>query len=687
MNLDTPIELLTSVGKITAKRLKLLGLDTVQDLIFHFPFRYEDYSEVKPIKDLVAGDVVSVRAKIELIANRRSWKKKKMLTEVIVNDDTGSLKVLWFNQPYITKSLQAGDQVMLSGKVSVDNYGTTMVAPQYEKVRANVPTYNTGRMVPVYSLTAGVTEKQLRFLLKQCLPIIKNFQEILPVDFVKENGFISLAEALENIHFPRSDDMREKAEERLKFDEMFLIQLKIQKYRHELDEGEALKVRFLEKQTVDFVKKLPFELTDDQKKSSWEIIKDLEKGRPMNRLLEGDVGSGKTVVASLAILNVILSGYKAVLMAPTEILAVQHYNGLLKLFEGTKARIGLLTRTRKDIDGEKSTPKKMLTALESGEVDLVIGTHAVIQDKVKIKDLGLVIVDEQHRFGVKQRKSLTQKGEGDLTPHFLSMTATPIPRSLSLALYGDLDLSIINSMPKGRKPIITKYVTEDKRLQAYDFIKKQIKEGRQVFVVCPLIDPSDNFGFKSVTEEYEKLNEIVFPDLSIALLHGKLKAGDKTQVMQDFLDKKYDIVVSTSVIEVGVDVANATTMFIEGADRFGLSQLHQFRGRVGRGEHQSYCFLFTDNTSPLIKKRLEYFEKCGNGFDLAEKDLELRGSGQMYGTLQSGFPDVHIADLSDVNTIKKAQKYASLFWEKYELGDYEELRKLLEGKDVDYHFE
>jgi ATP-dependent DNA helicase RecG len=682
MNLNTPISALTRVGKTTAARLKNLGISTVEDLIFYFPFRYDDFSLVKKISELIPDESVTVRGKIQLIANRRSWRKRKILTEALINDDSGSLKVIWFNQPFLIKALTVGDEVFLSGKL--DEARLQMNSPDYEKVRLN--TVHTARLVPIYHLTEGVTQKQLRFLLSQAIQFIREVKEYLTPTIIREYNFFNLTQALNEIHFPSSLTSAAEAKRRLQFDELFLIHLAIQKIRKYLGENKAVSIKFLEKQTKDFVAELPFKLTNAQKKCSWEILRDVEKGVPMNRLLEGDVGSGKTLVAALAMLNVILNGYKVIMMAPTEILAIQHYKTLSKVFAKQKFSIVLFTGSERLLAGEKLTKMKMLKALKKGEFDLAVGTHALIQEGVKINELGLVVVDEQHRFGVSQRKLLVRNDKSkDYLPHFLSMTATPIPRTLMLTLYGDLDLSIIDEMPLGRKPITTKIVYEQERLRAYEFIREQIKSGRQAFVICPLIDPSDKLGVKSVKQEFEKLSRDVFPDLKIGLMHGRLKSKEKDQVMNDFVQKKLDILVSTSVIEVGIDVANATVMMIEGADRFGLAQLHQFRGRVGRGAHQSYCLLFCENGSFEIAKRLKYMEELRDGFLLAEKDLELRGAGEIYGTRQSGLPDLKIADLMDVKMVSAAQLEAKAVIENNEITP--ELERELEKLKVSMHFE
>lgn len=665
MDLQTPIKQLTRVGKITAGRLAKLGLHTVEDLIFYFPFRYEDFRTIVKINDLQPEAVVTVRGKIELIANRRSFRTRKNVTEAIVADDSGQLKVVWFNQPFLIKTLKQGDEIFLAGKVSGDDFAAQMISPIYERVairsfapHGDKPTH-TARIVPIYPLTAGVTEKQLRFLVKQTLPAVRQMKDYLPPELLARADFLKLSEALEQIHFPSDEELLARAKKRLGFDELFLIQLQVQKNRQALAESSAPAIKFLQKPTKEFVKSLPFELTASQRQVSWEILQDLEKSRPMNRLMQGDVGSGKTATAAIGILSVILNGYKVVVMAPTEILAQQHFETFQKLFAKNNFKITILTRGSKFVGDEKLSPKKMLEIVNAGEFDLLVGTHALIQEKIKIPDLGLVVIDEQHRFGVKQRKDLARSKQQDFAPHFLSMTATPIPRTLALTVYGDLDLSVINQMPVGRKPIITKVVDESNRTKAYDFMRKELQKGRQAFVICPLIDPSDILGYKSAKQESEFLAKEIFPDLKIGLMHGKLKSAAKEITMEKFRNKEIDILVSTSVVEVGVDIPNAAIMMIEGADRFGLAQLHQFRGRVGRAEHQSYCFLFSSNNNPVAMKRLKYLETCADGFSLAEKDLESRGAGEIYGSQQSGLPEFKMANLSDSATIALAQKEAN----------------------------
>ncbi|MDP2753735.1 MAG: ATP-dependent DNA helicase RecG, partial [Nitrospirota bacterium] len=484
---------------------------------------------------------------------------------------------------------------------------------------------------------------------------------------------LNLASAIAKIHFPKTTADIDRARERLAFNEFFLIQLQSQLIRRDALKSVSAKVEFKEAETKKFVDSLPFKLTDAQRKAAWEILRDMGEDKPMSRLLEGDVGSGKTVVAVIAMLNAALGGMQSVLMAPTEILARQHYETICRLLEGWNIKVGLLTRAMKRVNYElrimnygldkKDKNKNSLFIIHNS--DIIIGTHALIQEKIKFKNLALAIIDEQHRFGVEQRKALILKSGGARTvPHLLSMTATPIPRSLALALYGDLDVSVIDEMPANRKKVLTYIVPEAKRESAYKFIRGQIKQGRQVFVICPLIDISDKLGVKSVKAEFEKLDKKIFPDLKIGFLHGRMVAREKEEIMWDFLDNKIKILVSTSVVEVGVDVPNATVMMIESADRFGLAQLHQFRGRVGRSEHQSYCFLFAGERdfeilpSDKTMKRLQALVNCHNGFELAKMDLKFRGPGEAYGTAQKGFPELKIASLFDYQLMKQARDAA-----------------------------
>lgn len=669
VSLDTPIFQITRVGKKTAQRLESIDIKTVNDLLLYFPYRYEDYSQNLSIKNLKIGDKASIVGQIEFIQNKRSFRRRMYVTEALVSDNTGEMKVIWFNKPFIGKNLKVGDKISLAGKVEGDYTGFQMNSPIYEKINSSGLIHTQG-IIPIYHLTYNLTQKQIRFLIKQVIILADQIKEWLPAEIIKRQSLLTLNEAIKKIHFAKDLKEVEQARKRLAFNELFLVQLRSQIIKNELEKANAPKIIFKEKETKEFVNSLPFSLTAAQKKSAWEILQELNSNKPMSRLLEGDVGSGKTIVAVLAMINVFLNKKQSALMAPTEVLAKQHFDTICKLMVNYNVSVGLITRNHQIMNKKEKIVNNIRKNHNSLFVihnsDIIIGTHSLIQEKISFKNLALAIIDEQHRFGVEQRKLLISKAGCKFTPHLLSLTATPIPRTLALALYGDLNLSIINQMPSGRKPILTKVVPEEKRVAAYDFIRKQVKEGRQVFVICPLIDISDKLGVKSVKEEYIKLNEVIFPDLEIAMLHGKLKAEEKEKIMQKFKANQIKIVVSTSVIEVGIDMPNATIMMIEGADRFGLAQLHQFRGRVGRGEYQSYCFLFTESKSENTKKRLVAMEKYNDGFALSKIDLKFRGPGELYGINQSGFPELKIASLFDYGLIKQT---------------HEEIKKLLK-KDI-----
>jgi ATP-dependent DNA helicase RecG len=669
MKLSSPLTQLKGVGDSLAKRLNLLGLNQTEDLLWYFPYRYEDFTHSTKIKDLLPDTAANVIGQIELIENRRAHHRKMYVTEALINDGTETLKVIWFNQPFIGKTLHVGDTVSLAGKAE-DQGVLTMISPVYEKVSSSALIHTAG-LIPIYHRTEKISEKQLRFLISQVIDLSKNLPDPLPSETIEKLKLLPLSEAIKLIHFPKKWEDVEAARRRLAFDELFLLQLKSQLIKKERDKATAEVINFKEKDTKDFVDSLPFKLTDDQRQAAWTILGDLGQKKPMARLLNGDVGSGKTVVAIIALLNVALNNKQGVLMAPTEILAQQHFNTISEMLADLPLRIALLTNSYRLLNNTKSPansalPEKksgaraaILKMIKAGEIDIIIGTHALIQEEVKFKNLALAVIDEQHRFGVGQRKELMQKsGHQDLTPHLLSMTATPIPRSLALAIFGDLDISVIKQMPVGRQPIMTKIVPEEKRADAYNFIRQQINAGRQAFVVCPLIEESDLGGVKSVKEEFAKLDRAVFPEIKMAALHGKMKAKDKEEIMRGFLNNENKILVSTSVIEVGVDIPNATIMMIEGADRFGLAQLHQFRGRVGRGGSQSYCFLFPSSYNPHTNERLAALEKTNDGFALAQIDLKQRGSGEIFGTAQSGFPELKIATLWDYELMQQAQTEA-----------------------------
>lgn len=671
MDFSTPISELTRVGKTIDKRLEVLGIRTAQDLLYYFPFRYEDYRQIVPISQLRDGELVTVCGQVELVGNKRSFKSRKTITEALVSDKTGSLRLVWFNQPFLIKSIKVGDMVYFSGKVKSDMLGPQLVNPVYEKTAlGEKESVHTARLVPMYPLTHGLTQKQIRFLINQTLPLADKAPEWLPADVLEQFDLAPLTSALRGIHFPHDERELKISTDRLKFDELFLVHMKAELSKKERGSLRAQAVVFKEEEVKKFVASLSFTLTRTQKIAAWEILQDINKNIPMNRLVSGDVGSGKTVVAAISLYTVFLNGGQGVLMAPTEILAQQHFYSLQKLFSNTDLKISLLTGSV-----SKKERKNIVQGIVDGSIDIMVGTHALLTEDVSFKNLNLVVVDEQHRFGVTQRKLIKEKSFSKRlgkSAHFLSMTATPIPRSLALMIYGDLEVSIINELPPGRKKIITRLVETLNRDKAYGFIREQVAQGRQVFVVCPAIEApleevgevkitmSNNTEKKSVMSEYEKLSKKIFPDLRIGYLHGKLKSDEKKQIMATFKEGKIDLLVSTSVIEVGVDIPNASVMMIEGAENFGLAQLHQFRGRVGRSSYQSYCLLFTASRSNKSLERLKFFETENDGFKLAEKDLELRGPGEVYGTEQSGEMNLRLAKLTDQELIKKCREAAKM---------------------------
>jgi len=685
MNFSTLVQELPRIGPQYQKKLKKLGIKTVRDLLFHFPHRYEDFSEIIPISNIRLKEQICIQGKILEIENNRTWKRRMILTQALIQDQSGAIKVIWFNQPYLVNALKSGDFVCLAGKLALRKGETYLSNPIHEKIpnpKFQIPNpslTHTGRLIPVYPETEGLSSKWLRFIIKPLLVGFKNKNlDSLPRKIIKDKKLMPLEKALWQIHFPDSIKLATAAKKRFSFEELFLIQLLILRERMKFAKEKSIAIPLNLKIIQSFIRKLPFKLTDSQKKSTWQILKDMEKPKPMNRLLEGDVGSGKTIVAAIAALNIAKAGYQTVFMAPTEILSKQHFQNLSQLFKNSHISVGLLTGKEK---------------IKNEESDILIGTQALIQDKVKFKKLALVILDEQHRFGVEQRAKLCR--QKDFIPHLLSMTATPIPRTLTLTIYGDLDLSSITELPKGRKKIITKFIAPNKRQEAYDFIRKQVKQGRQVFVICPRIEPSEvkenNLSWaevKAVKEEYEKLSKDIFSDLKVGELHGKMKTEEKEKVIKNFKERKINILVSTSVIEVGIDIPNASLIMIEGAERFGLSQLHQFRGRVGRSEYQSFCFLFTESSAKKTGQRLRALLSSNNGFALAEKDLEIRGPGDFSGIRQWGIPDLSMASLKDIFLVQSSRNTAKeILEEDPELKKYPLLRERLEKFQQNIHLE
>ena len=845
LSYSSPLTEIGGIGSKIAEKLSKLKLHTVKDVLYYFPFRYLDFSKISKIADLADGQIATIYGKIEKVSIYKTFHKKMWIVQATISDETGKINAVWFNQKFLINTLKEGKTASFAGKPALQGKKLTLQNPMFEMVADEFQeTRHTGRLVPVYPQTEGITSKMIRFVVSKILPDFENTEEFLPKEVVKEFNFPSLAESFAHIHYPETIKQAQDAEKRFSFQDLFLLQLINASEKHSLSRQEAYACGY----SPDYVKKLfsyiPFELTLSQKKVLHEILEDLKKSHPTNRLLQGDVGSGKTIVAAIAALVVAKDGKQAVFMAPTEVLARQHYETFKKYFSAQSAPasggedflscgVALLTSAQSKSfygDGlESETPKKeLISQIQNGKIKIIIGTHSVIQRGVSFKNLALVVIDEQHRFGVSQRAELIRrspqiatridsdiekpalvyeeltykirgalfnvynqlgpghketiyhkalieelknqgitfdseryvpvkyndtkvgaykpdliidnkiivelkalpfigsvekkqiwnylkgseyklailvnfgnkgldikriiydkdfkypsKSESDqskselMPPHLLSMSATPIPRTLAMTAFGDLDLSIINELPKNRKPIITKAVTSANRQKAYDFVAQQIKLGRQAFVICPRIDPPDpeapltprqlfNLEVKSVKEEYDKLSKKIFPRLKIGMLHGRMpsKGGSatggksKSEIMDAFKKHEYDILVSTSVVEVGVDVPNATVMMIEGSEHFGLSQLYQFRGRVGRGEHQSYCFLFSDINSKTTAFRMKALSSAKSGFELAEIDLKLRGPGQFLGQEQSGMPDLAMKAIQNPDLVKAARDSA-----------------------------
>lgn len=649
MDLKTPIESAGRSYKMYARRLEKLGITKLGDFLYHIPFRYEDFSLISKIGQVQAGEKVTIRGKVEEIKNQYT-RRFKSLQKAVVSDDTGKIEIIWFNQPYIPKSIVKDDIISLSGKVSLDGSKFSMQSPDFEVVFEN-QTIHTGRLVPIYPETRGVSSKWLRRQVHKLLENLGQISEYLPQMVIDNNNLMGLTKAIETIHFPNSLEEAEKAKQRLSFDELLNLQLSSLVRKRSWVKEKIKKPWEVEKHKAkidNFIENLPFELTNAQKNAVNEIIKDLSSKIPMNRLLEGDVGSGKTVVAVITAYIAFLNGFQTAFMAPTEILANQHYKVINELLSPFGVKAELFTSSIK-------------TKKAHQLFDIAIGTHSLIYKKVKFENLGLVVIDEQQRFGVEQRAILKAKGNlsagRQVTAHLLTMTATPIPRTVALTMYGDLNLSILDEMPKGRKSIKTWVVPPGKREGAYKWIEeKVIKLKDQVFIVCPFIEESETMvSVKAATKEFERLKAEIFPKLNCGLLHGKMKAGEKEEVLQRFRNGEVDVLVSTPVVEVGIDIPNAVVMMTEEAERFGLSQLHQLRGRVGRGEKESFCLLFTQSKNPLTLKRLKSLETMYSGAELAELDLRLRGPGQLYGTLQHGIPQLKVASFSDFELIQKTR--------------------------------
>ncbi|OIP98469.1 ATP-dependent DNA helicase RecG [Candidatus Wirthbacteria bacterium CG2_30_54_11] len=670
--LDDPVDRITGIGDRQKDKLAKLNIRSVRDFIFHFPRRYDDFSEIVPIRSLRSGAQQTVKGTLWHVEQSNSRGGLRMLKATVV-DPTGVLHLVWFNQPYLKDQLKEGTDLLVSGKVEVFRGVLSFNNPSFEPVPkadtddtskpAGAGSLHVGRIIPIYAETEGVTSKWLRTKIRTALDHTLNLvEERQPAELLARQKLLGIREALEQVHFPGNQKQLARARERLGFDELFFWQLRALLRKSEWKSSrKAVPMTIQTEALKTFRAALPFDLTECQRRSIREILEDIRSPSPMSRLLEGDVGSGKTVVAAAGLLNAAAQGAQSALMAPTEILAEQHYRSLVSLLKKHKLSIALLTGSRALLsgrDGEDISRPDLLKIIKSGEVNIVVGTHALIQDDVVYQSLALVVIDEQHRFGVEQRKALMRKGAA---PDVLVMTATPIPRSLALALFGDLELSILDEMPKGRKPILTEVVYASNRTRVHEFVKKQLDSGRQAFVICPLVEESEVLEVKAATEEHELLQQGAFKNYRLGLLHGRMKSKDKDAVIQAFRAGEYQMLVSTSVVEVGVDIPNASVMLIEGAERFGLAQLHQFRGRVGRGAEQSYCFLFATTTAPESEQRLRAMVRCQDGFQLSEEDLKLRGPGEVFGTRQSGIPDLRMASLLDAQLIKRVREEAELW--------------------------
>jgi ATP-dependent DNA helicase RecG len=656
--MTAPLTTLPGIGPKSAKNLERLGLNTLGDLLWYVPRRYIDYSQLKTINRLWYGEEVTVLATVEEMKVRPTRGGQLKLVEAVVGDGTGSLRVTWFNQPWIANQLPPGEAVALSGRIDQYLGRLTMNSPEWEPLDRQQ--LHTSRIVPVYALTAGVTARWLRRVMDSVVRrLAPRLPDPLPAAMRERQNLASLSEAIEQIHFPDNWDRLRRAQERLAFDEMLLLQLGVMRQRKDWS---ALTTRPL---TVEgewlerFRAGLPYPLTQAQEAAVADLRLDLASGRPMNRLLQGDVGSGKTVVAAAAIGITAAGGAQAAVLAPTSILAEQHFQTLRGLLEPScgipPERVRLLVGATPE--GEKA---EIRAGLEDGSIAVIVGTHALLEGPVRFAALGLAVIDEQHRFGVEQRAALRAKGDN---PNLLVMTATPIPRSLALTVFGDLDLTLLDEMPPGRQPIETRILFPVERSRGYSFVEGQIEAGHQAYFIYPLVEESEKVAARAAVEEQERLQRDVFPRYRVGLLHGRMPGDEKDAVMAEFRRGAYHVLVSTSVVEVGVDVPNATVMFIEGANRFGLAQLHQFRGRVGRGEHASYCLLLPDTDDAMENERLKAMEQTTDGFRLAELDLEQRGPGDFLGTRQAGLADLRMARLTDVRLIERARREAEALLE------------------------
>ncbi len=680
IHLTSSINELPGIGPKAFSALKNKGIRSVGDLLLYFPYRYDDYSDIVSIASCKRGMACTIVGTVASLSVRPAKKNPRLkIVEAVIEDETGEIDVAWFNQQYLEKTIPSGTRVALSGVIE-HRFGFTLMNPIVEKGGIGK---KTGKILPVYSLPGVMKMQQLREAVWSALGAVKEFEDWLPREILDNDELLGFTQALEEIHRPVLIERATLAVQRLKFNELFLHQTMFFHIRNEREKSLGYPIDPQIETLKTFGNNLKFSLTKAQKRSVWEMVKDMESGSPMNRLLQGDVGSGKTVVSGMLADHLLHSSSGPVAyLAPTDILAQQQYETFREFLADYS--VGLLTRTTVLFNGTKIKKSELKKKLADGEIDCVIGTHALLQQGVEFPNLQLAIIDEQHRFGVKQRHAMLDQGERP--PHLLTMTATPIPRTLAHSLYGDLDISILDEMPSGRKPIETKIVPPAEREGLWGHVRDQVSEGKQIYVVCPLINPSDSHGAQSV-KEVEKLLKSKLKGLSIESLHGRLKADDKRERMNRFSSGKIDILISTTVIEVGVDVPNATVMIIFGAERFGLAQLHQLRGRVGRSDVQSYCLLLPDDLTEHSRRRLEAMENSTNGFELADIDLQLRGPGNLFGDAQSGFPDFKLATAADVDLMKKARDWASQLFSERTLDDFPLLKDKVFATFDEVHLE